>query len=127
MKNHDVVLSPLAAADLTVISDQPPAYRLSGLTARCDGAIIALGGYSHLPDGSLLAFAWLSETARGLKFWLHREAIKMVADMRETGRPVIATASPDVPAAERWLDRLGFIPTQRKADNGKTIWVLHVV
>lgn len=123
-KTPTLSIAPLNATDIAEITNEPHPYRITGLTARLDGKVIAIGGHSHLPDGSLLAFAWLTDEARKRKVWLHRQALRMLKDMARTGRRVVATASPDVGAAERWLGRLGFREMGVTATNGAMIWIL---
>jgi hypothetical protein len=116
-----IVITPLSAADIAEVARAPHRYRVSGETARLDGAVIAIGGAAHLPDGSLLAFAHLTGEARRRKVWLHRQAKRVLATLAARRRRIVATASPDVPAAERWLKRLGFAPMPVA---GGTLWVL---
>src|SRR5262245_15921684 len=118
-----IVVTPLTAADVAEVARVPRPYRVSGETARLDGMIIAIGGAAHLPDGSLLAFAHLTDAARRRKVWLHKQACRMLARLAARRARIVATASPDTPAAERWLARLGFTPMSLATDDGRTIWI----
>ena len=117
-----ILITPLTAADIAEVASARHPYRVSGETARLDGAIIAIGGVSHLPDGSLLAFAHLTDEARRRKVWLHRQAKRMLAQLAARRARIVATASPDIPAAEPWLERLGFVPMNLATEDGRVIW-----
>jgi hypothetical protein len=118
-----IVITPLTAADIAEISSEPYPYRVSGFTARLDGTVIAIGGATHLPDGTLLAFAHLTDEARRRKVWLHKQAKRVLARLTAQRRRIVATASPEIPAAQRWLERLGFVPMDVFAENGRLIWI----
>jgi hypothetical protein len=118
-----IVVTPLTAADIGEITREPFPYRVSGFTARLDGAVIAIGGATHLPDGTLLAFAHLTDEARRRKVWLHKQAKSVLARLAARRRRIVATASPEIPAAQRWLERLGFVPLDAFAENGRLIWI----
>jgi len=117
-----IVVTPLTAADIAEITSEAHPYRVSGFTARLDGNVIAIGGAAHLPDGTLLAFAHLTDQARQRKVWLHKQAKGVLARLAAQRRRIVATASPDIPAAQRWLERLGFVPMDVSAENGRLIW-----
>jgi hypothetical protein len=118
-----IVITPLTAADVAEITSEPHPYRVSGFTARLDGNVIAIGGAAHLPDGTLLAFAHLSDEARRRKVWLHKHAKGVLTRLAAQRRRIVATASPEIPAAQRWLERLGFVPMDVSVENGRLIWI----
>jgi hypothetical protein len=118
-----IVVTPLNAADIAEITSEPHPYRVSGFTARLGGNVIAVGGASHLPDGTLLAFAHLTDDARRRKVWLHKQAKRVLARLAAQRRRIVATASPEIPAAQRWLERLGFVPMDVSIENGRSIWI----
>lgn len=115
------IVSPAKRSDFEEFG-RPAPYRLFGLTARNeDGQIIALGGVAYLADGRKMAFADLTEEARHHKVALHKAGHAMMKMVRAKGiNCVIATASKDVPAAERWLARFGFDP---ELHGDQTVWV----
>lgn len=104
-----VTLRPTVSADVPFLTADPLPARIQGITAEVDGKIIGLGGLSYRPNGTVIAFAWISEEARKYPRAIHR-AGRMAVDLIRASRlpVVVAEAEPGNPAAERWLERLGF-------------------
>jgi hypothetical protein len=107
--------SPTIAADFDTIGAHRLDYRIRGVTAHVNGRIVGLGGLGFLPDGTVLAFVHLTDEARSAKFALHRRVCRELASARKRYPRIIALADPDEPAAERWLERLGFSPADPPA------------
>lgn len=105
-----VRLRPTVADDIPSLTSDPLPARIQGITAEVDGQVIGLGGLSYRPNGTVIAFAWISETARKYPLAIHR-AGRMAMDLIRGSRlpMVVAEAEPGNPAAERWLERLGFV------------------
>lgn len=105
-----VTLRPTTAADMPHLTKDPLPARIQGITAEVDGQVIGLGGLSYRPNGTVIAFAWISEQARKYPLAIHR-AGRMAMDLIRASRlpMVVAEAEPGNPAAERWLERLGFV------------------
>jgi hypothetical protein len=107
--------SPTIAADFDAIGAPRLDYRIRGVTAHVNGRIVGIGGLGFLPDGSVMAFAHLTDEARAARFALHRKVCRELAAARKRYPLIIALADPDQPAAERWLTRLGFKPADPPA------------
>jgi hypothetical protein len=104
-------LSPTTQSDIDAMTVVPLGHRIRAETARVGDEIVGVAGFSHLPDGSLCAFAFLTDAARKRKIQLHKQALRGISDARARGaKRIIALASPDIPGAAKWLDRLGFSP-----------------
>lgn len=87
-------------------------WRIRGITAHVGDRIIGIGGLAYLPDGTVAAFTELSDEARKYPVSLHRAGLRTMAMAKEAGhRCIVALADEFQPAAERWLERLGFVPT----------------
>jgi RimJ/RimL family protein N-acetyltransferase len=88
---------------------QPPHYRSQCLTAEVDGKVIGIGGFLFPPGGDVWASVLMIDEARKYRLAIHRAGLMAMELARKRGfRRVYATAQPDNPAAERWLERLGF-------------------
>jgi len=103
--------------------EKPRRYRVIALTGRNEeGAIIGIGGIAFLEDGQKYAFTELTDEARQHPVALHKAAKMILETAKARGvRRVIASADMAAsPAAERWLKRLGFEPTEV---NNQTVWI----
>ena len=99
-------------------------HRLRAWTELVDGRVVGIGGVQIMEDGPVVAFVDLTEEARRYPLSLHRAAVRFMQELRRSGiRRVMATADPAQPAAERWLDRLGFSPVEV---DGTTIYLWQV-
>ena len=84
-------------------------YRIKCITGIADGKVLGLGGLGFKPDGTVIAFAQLLPAARKYPAAIHRAGLQVMAMIRAARLPlVVAEAQPGNPAAERWLERLGF-------------------
>ena len=107
-----ITLRPSVASDFLALIDRSPAYRCQCLTAEADGKILGLGGFMFPPGGDVWCSAFITDEGRKYPVALHRVGLAVMALGRRRGfAKVYATAQPDNPAAERWLERLGFRPT----------------
>jgi hypothetical protein len=89
-----------------------------------EGRIVAICGLGFLQDGTVMAFCHLTDEARRRKFSLHKEMCKRLAWARTHYRRIIALADPEIPTAERWLERLGFKPADPPTEiNGQKVFV----
>lgn len=108
-----VVLRPTVAADLPLCIGEPLPHRIRAITAVAGDRVIGIGGIGYRPDGSVIAFVQMDDEARKYPAAIHRAGVMAMAMIRDTGVPlVVAEAQPGNPAAERWLLRLGFKPTE---------------
>lgn len=100
-----------------------PPCRVRALAGRGEtGDVLGIGGIAF-PDGGQ-AFAWadLQDAARMHPVSLHRAGLRILRMARDMGlRRLIATADMVAsPAAERWLERLGFV---KETEHGIELWV----
>ena len=115
-----VEIRPTVSSDLAQISTEPLPFRIKAMTGLVDGRVIGVAGIGYRPDGTILAFAELTEEARAHRFALHRASVKFLAGLRAQGvKRLVATADPEFAAAQRWLQRLGFV---RQEDERVWVW-----
>lgn len=116
-----VTLRPGTREDIIALLGSPPDYRCKVVAAECDGKVIGLGGIVYCPDG-LHASMVITDQFRASKFALHRAVARWMKNetIRSGYRRIVAHAEPGNPAAERWLQRLGYRPETVK---GETVWV----
>jgi RimJ/RimL family protein N-acetyltransferase len=104
-----VTLRPSVASDFVALIDRAPAYRCQCLTAEADGKVIGVGGFLFPPGGDVWASVFMLEEAKRYRVAIHRAGLMAMALAKKRGfQRIYATAQPDNPAAERWLERLGF-------------------
>jgi N-acetylglutamate synthase-like GNAT family acetyltransferase len=117
-----IEIRPTTKADCLAFYKSEPPYRIKANTGLLDGEVVAIGGLGFLPDGRVMAFADLTEPAREIQggLILHRFARRAIADAKASGvKRLIAQKDDSVPAAERWLKRLGFEPL----DDDRMLWL----
>jgi len=118
-----VEIAPSVAADLERFPWKNQ-YRLRAWTAKVDGKVIGIGGVQVMDNGTFVAFVDLTDEARCYPLSLHRTARRFMRELERSGiRRVVATADPAQPAAERWLERLGFVRTDV---NGTIVYLWQV-
>lgn len=104
-----ITLRPTVAADLAHVFDRPIPHRIRALTAVNGEQVLGVGGIGYRPDGTVIAFAAITDEARGYPAAIHRAGLAAMRMIREAGvQAVLAEAEENNPAAERWLLRLGF-------------------
>ena len=86
---------------------------VTAMVGELNGEIIAVGGFSHV-RGHLVAFYDMDEKARPYRITLVKAARRMVVDMAERGRMMVAELDPHEPGARRWVESLGFRETDAK-------------
>lgn len=95
------------------------------MTAKLGDKVIGVGGLGFPSHGKVVIFARLTDEIRKYPVQLHKTALAVLADARARGIKQIGTiADPAVPAAERWLKRLGFAP-EMVAGEVVYIWRAH--
>ncbi len=95
--------------DVISLLHKPFPYRVRALTGLVDGEIKGIGGVAYMPDGTAVAFLHLAEGASRYAVTLHKAARRVLEEARNRGiRRIVARADIAIPAAERWLKRLGF-------------------
>lgn len=108
-----VVLRPTRPDDLPHVIGEPLPYRIWAITGEVEGRVLGVGGLTFFPDGVVRVFAALTDEARTYKVTLHKAALRVLAMARAAGyRRMVTYADPDIEAAERWLERLGFEPVE---------------
>jgi hypothetical protein len=115
------VIRPAVAADFAKFIDGPYPYRVRAITGLIGDEVVALGGIAYLPDDTHGVFLFADDKARGYPVALHKTAVGILLAAKQLGiRTLVATADPSIPAAERWLRRLGF--TQHLINNQR-VWL----
>lgn len=75
--------------------------------------VIGIGGLGYRPDGTVIAFAHMTDELKRYPAAVHRAGRMGMALIRSSGVPlVVAEAQSYNPAAERWLIHFGFQPTK---------------
>lgn len=118
----EVTIRPSRRSDVHLVSDEPLPWRIKALTGEIDGRVVAVGGLTFLPGGTVAAFAALTDEARACKVSLHRAGLRLMREAKESGiKRVVASADSKSEVAMRWLLRLGFEPVE--SDNERTTFV----
>ena len=114
-----LTIRPSTSADVAAWFDQPLAYRARCWTALKGGRIIGIGGVA-VQHNQFVAFLKVSDEGRRHAVTLHKMGRRTLAFARDElgARKVFAEADPTIPAAERWLARLGFARTHHER-----VWV----
>lgn len=104
-----VTLRPSTADDWTQLRPETLPCRIRAITAVLDGRLLGIGGIGYRPEGTVVAFAHVSDEGRRYPVAIHRAGLAAMEMIKASGLPrIVAEAQPDNPAAERWLERLGF-------------------
>lgn len=83
--------------------------RLWGYAAEIDGEVVAFGGLAFMPEYAV-AFVQGHEHIPKFPLAFHKAVKRGLQEAKDRGiTRIIATADENVPAAERWLERLGFV------------------
>ncbi len=92
----------------------------TALVGRQGNTIIGMGGVIYDEWGR--AFGFLDTSIRS--FTLHRQAIRFLKALRETGEPAVYTfcERSQSARAEVWLKRLGFAPDEEMQVPGQDVW-----
>jgi hypothetical protein len=113
---------PSVRADFEALGVEVPTRLKSYTAVGEDGEILGAGGLAYLGNGAVMAFTELTEQAKKTPVALHKAALGVIREAQESGvRELVAYADmARSAAAERWLERLGFIQERR---GGALIWV----
>lgn len=88
--------------------DVPP-VRLWGYSVLEGDEVLAFGGLAFMPD-HVVAFVQGHEHISRFPLAFHKAVRRGLEEARNRGiTRIIAMADEQVPAAERWLERLGFV------------------
>lgn len=103
-----VEFRPSRPEDFLELIGGPPGHRAKTITALAGDRVLGVGGVIYI-NGELWASLQMAPEARRYPTAIHRAGLKAIELFRAIGaRRVYANAQPDNPAAERWLERLGF-------------------
>jgi len=110
MTRREVRLVPTTAAHCEAFFPEPLPWRIRAMTALKGDEILGIGGMAMLPDGQTAAFLEVSEeNAKKYPITLHRAAKAILQQAKDLGlRRLVTRADTRRPAAERYLQRLGF-------------------
>jgi hypothetical protein len=101
------LIRPLRPPDVRGYVDVPP-VRLWGYAAEREGRVVAFGGLAFTPD-AVVAFMQGHDQIPAFPLAFHRAVTRGLREAKARGIPrIVALADAGVPAAERWLARLGF-------------------
>lgn len=104
-----VTLRPTIAADLPFCIGEPLPHRIQAITALLGDRVIGIGGIGFRANGVVVAFVQMADEAKKYPTAIHRAGLMAMDMIRASRLPlVVAEAQPNNPAAERWLERLGF-------------------
>lgn len=109
--------------DFLSLAGRAPSTRARAITARLEGRPVGIGGFVYQEDGTIWASMLATPEVRRYPTAVYRGAkmaMRLAARLRL--RRIFALADPTEPAAERFLERLGFRPTTWNA-NGKLIYL----
>lgn len=104
-------IRPTTPEDWQRLVAKPPLWRIWAQTALIEDIPVAIGGIAYLPDGTVYAFIEGHDALRRFPVTMHRIVKRGLAAVRARGiRTLVARPDAGVPAAGRWLRRLGFEP-----------------
>jgi len=116
-----VTIRHATRADIDQFIDEPLPWRVRGWAVENDGELLGVGGFAYQPSDVIAAFVLKKPGAEKYAVSLHRAGLMAMREAKRLGyRRVVALAAKTNPAAERWLDRLGFKPVMV---DGETAWV----
>jgi len=115
------IIRPARKQDFAALIDEPLPYRVKAFAVEDDGKLLGVGGFAYQPGGTIAAFVLKGEGAERYPLALHRAGRYAMSEAQREGfRRVVALAETNNPAAERWLQRLGF---ELVMTNGERAWV----
>jgi hypothetical protein len=104
-----VAFRPTVPADLPHVISEPLPFRIRAITAHIGDRVLGIGGLGYFPNGIVGAFVAMNDEGRKYPVAIHRAGLAAMDMIRASGeRRVVALADQFVPAAARWLERLGF-------------------
>jgi hypothetical protein len=104
-----VTLAPATASDFEQLVGGRPCTRARLLAAKLGDGVIGLGGFLYMPDGTVWATMLVTPAGRKFPAAVYRAGILAMRMARRIGlRQVFASADRTEPAAERFLERVGF-------------------
>lgn len=114
-------IRPATKEDIAQFIDEPLPYRVTAYTVELDGKVLGVGGFAYQPKDVIAAFVLKAPGAEQYRVSLHRAGLMAMREARRLGfRRVVALAEKTNPAAERWLERLGF---KQVMVEGEQAWI----
>jgi RimJ/RimL family protein N-acetyltransferase len=118
-----VTIVPTVAGDLAAVTHERLPGRIKALTVKRDGRVLGLGGLRFCADGTIFAFVTMTEEGKRYPVALHKAGHRCMREAREAGyRRIFAHAERENPAAERWLERLGFRRVTSEDERHLFVW-----
>lgn len=107
-----ITYRPSTPEDFVTYLGEMPHARVRAFTGLVDGKIVAIGGIAYLKNGTPLAWLDADDIVREkYKLSLVRAAKEVMRDHIKRGfQTVNSICDPDMEAAPRFLERLGFKP-----------------
>lgn len=116
-----VTLRPATLADFHRLIGSPPAHRARAFSALIGETLLGVGGLLFFEDGTVWASAIITDEGRRYPAAIWRAGVHLMAMARGMGiRQVLAADDDTQPAAQRFLERLGF---ERRELAGETFFV----
>ena len=104
-------LKPATKGDFETLMGISPPYRIRAYSGYLGDELIGIGGFAFMPDGTVAAFAKLTDTARQYPMFLHKAGIFVMGKASEFGiRRASTVAQAEIKPARKWLSLLGFQP-----------------
>ena len=95
--------------------------RIRAYSVLIDDVLQGIGGLAFMPSGTVAGFVMMVPGAARYKVALHKAGLMAMREARRLGIDrVVALAEMHNPAAEPWLERLGFRPVPI---DGTVAWV----
>lgn len=116
-------LRSLTEQDFIDICGEAPLFTVRGWAGVTpDGRLLGVGGLAFLPDGTVAMFMKATDECREkYKLFLHKAGRKAIDLAIEMKIPRVGALTEDkVPAAKRWLERLGF---KSFVKHGHEVWI----
>jgi len=113
-----VTLAPATRDDFAELAarseftPRTPPVRVLALAAKVDGRVIGIGGVAFYGNGQKVAFADISEEARGYPVSIHKAGRATLALAKKHGLTQLVATGDSHDASKRWLERLGFRPVE---------------
>lgn len=120
------VVRPAVASDFIELTGKLFPYRSRAWSGVLGEEILGIGGIAYMPDNVHGVFFLGGDKARQYPVTLHKAGLMVLKTARQLGiRKLVTYAEPDVNAAERWLERLGFKPTMIDQEQEVWVWEQH--
>lgn len=115
------VIRPITQADIDEMVAEPLPHRIRAWAVEIDDVLQGIGGLVFMPNDMVAAFVMMKPGAARYKIALHKAGLLAMREAKRLGIPrVVALAQAQNPAAEPWLERLGFRPV---SVDGEVAWV----